>query len=116
LENQKIRALFKDPRIHFVLVCAALGCPPLFSGAFTPDNVEELLEKRTRETLNNADFLRRKDRSNAVEISKIFDWYRQDFETGEKNLRDFLNSYLSHKIPAQFELVFYEYDWTLNGK
>ena len=58
IENKKIRAVYKDPRTHFALVCAAKSCPPIANYAFTPTNVEAKLEAITKAALNNTNFIK----------------------------------------------------------
>ncbi|NJN25024.1 MAG: DUF547 domain-containing protein [Cyclobacteriaceae bacterium] len=111
LENGKIRA-FQDPRIHFVLVCAALGCPPLADFSYTPSQLNHQLEQQTRLALNHRDFL--KKTGDKVLLSEIFKWYRDDFGASDAELLHFINTYRNQPLPSQTRLDFYQYDWTLN--
>ncbi|WAC01406.1 DUF547 domain-containing protein [Lacinutrix neustonica] len=54
IENQELRSRFKDARFHFVLVCGAMGCPPLISAAYLPSTLESQLELQTRKALNGS--------------------------------------------------------------
>jgi len=114
LEKDKLLSVYKDARIHFVLVCAAKSCPPLMSGAYTSKNVEEQLEQRTKITVNNNDWIRVDGQQKKVAISKIFEWYRADFISNSKSVLSWVNEFRSEKIPTSYKVSYYEYDWTLN--
>lgn len=112
VEKEKNLKVFKDERVHFAVVCAALGCPPLAAFAYFPDNVNEKLEERTRHTLNSDYFIR--DRGNNLELSKIFDWYRSDFLRESESIIAYINQYRNDKIAKDAKVDYYEYDWSLN--
>ena len=114
LEKERLLAIYKDARFHFVLVCAAKSCPPLMAVAFTADQIEEQIEQRVKLTVNNNDWLRVHKRETRVAVSKIFEWYNDDFTRNEKSLLDWINNYRISKIPASYKVEYYEYDWTLN--
>ena len=108
IENEIIRPQFKDPRIHFAINCAAKSCPPLYNQAFTADNVQSFLSKRTRQ------FVRSKANELSetnVKVSKIFDWYKADFS----DLVAFLNKYATVKISKDAQVEYLDYDWNLNN-
>ncbi len=111
LENNKIRT-YKDPRIHFVLVCAAISCPKIGNFAYTPDNLETQLTKQTKLALNDPEFVILDGYK--VKISEIFNWYRQDFGKSDKDLINFINKYRDNDLPEKTKLSYYTYDWALN--
>jgi hypothetical protein len=80
IEHDVIRKKFAEPRIHFALVCASLGCPKLRREAYTIERLEEQLEDGARYFLNEPRNLQIDAVRNRVTISKIFDWYGGDFE------------------------------------
>ena len=115
LEIKNLLFAYKDPRLHFALACAAQSCPPLASGAYTPDNVDAKLTDRTTRALNDNNWLVVKTGEGKVELSKIFDWYKKDFTmNGQKPVLEFINTYREQKIPAGYTISYYEYDWSLN--
>ena len=120
IENERIRAVFNEPRIHFAVNCASDGCPPLRAEAYEGTLLERQLEEQT------VLFLQRTTRidSNTMEIhvSKLFEWFSGDFEgeQGEGSVRSFLTRYLDAESRPALEnaenrLVFEEYDWALNA-
>lgn len=108
IENEILRPQFKDARIHFAINCAAKSCPPLLNKAWTAANLEETLEKRCRQFVNDSRF-NTLGADKAV-LSKIFDWYAADFG----DLKTFINQYAVTKLNANASLAFQEYDWDLN--
>lgn len=114
IENKKIREVYSDARIHFALVCGAKSCPPLSSFAYLPEKLDKDLNEKTREALEDKNFVRVDYKNQQVKTSQIFDWYRQDFIDETGSILAFLNKYRYDKIPSDFNVNFYEYDWSLN--
>lgn len=111
IENKLLRARFKDPRFHFVLVCGAIGCPPLISKAYLPTTLNTQLETQTKKAINGS-FL--KVKKNKVYASKIMEWYKKDFTMNGKTEIDFINSYRTEKISNKAKISYFEYNWNLN--
>ena len=108
LETNKLRKAFKDGRIHFAVNCASISCPTLYNKAFTADNVESNLSMLAKKFIS--DKSRNKISADKAELSKIFDWYKEDFG----NVVDFINKYSSLKMKAETKITYLEYDWNLN--
>lgn len=115
IEHERIRAAYGDARIHFALVCAARGCPPIRQQAYRPETLDAQLTESTRQILNNPAFIRIDPAGKTAAISEIFNWFRSDFESGGATVRSFINRYLAEDIPEGYNLIFYPYDWQLNG-
>ncbi len=116
LEKKKLLDPYRDARLHFVLVCAAVSCPPLADFAYTPDQINTQLNIRTKLALNNPAFIRVNTPKKQVLISKIFDWYKADFLKNNQTVLNYINAYRSNKIPEDYQVGYYEYDWNLNKK
>ena len=114
IENKIIRPQFKDPRFHFILVCAAKGCPPISNSAYFPSTIENQLTKQTKIALNNSYFIRVNKQDEKVDISSIFQFYKDDFTNKTTTYLNFINKYRYSKIPDDFQVSFYKYDWSLN--
>ena len=101
-----------DPRIHFAIVCAAKSCPRLLNQAYTTQELQEQLKRASYRFINNA---KKNDiRQSEVKISKIFRWFRKDFEV-DGSLIDFLNRYSEIKISDNAKIKYLNYDWSLNN-
>jgi len=114
LEVKKLVLEYEDPLIHFALACAAESCPPLASAAYFPDQLQEQLKKRTRLSINDEDWIKVNSAQKKVEISKIFDWYKKDFGMTGMSVLEFINKHRKVRIPDDYEIGYYEYDWGLN--
>jgi hypothetical protein len=131
IEHGMIRApgTFDEPRIHFVVNCASIGCPALRPEAIVATRLEAQLEDSTRRFLRDASRNRYDSRRGRLEVSKIFDWFREDWERGARGFgsrEQFFAKYADllaadaadqakvreGKVP----LAFLEYDWSLNAR
>jgi hypothetical protein len=127
IEHELIRGSgrYNEPRIHFAVNCASIGCPALPNRAFVEDQLDRQLEEATRLFL--ADRSRNRLEGAKLEVSSIFKWYREDFERGWRganNLGDFLVLYadslgLDGKAvdgvrSRAIGIDFLDYDWRLN--
>jgi hypothetical protein len=117
IETGILRAEWKDPRIHFALNCASLGCPDLASEAFTPANTEALLEAGARKFIGSArgaSFT-----GGALKLSSLFDWYKSDFGKTDREVLEFLARYAPPAKAKQLReyqgKISYDYDWNLNA-
>lgn len=114
LEKKQLLPQFPDARLHLVLVCAAVSCPPLRAGAFFPDDLDAALSRQTTTALDDPAFLRVDKDANTVGLSEIFRWYEADFNANYSTITEFINAYRSEALPANAKITYYAYDWSLN--
>ncbi len=121
IEQDIIRKRFSEPRIHFALVCAALGCPPLRTEAYVGFRLDRQLDDQARAFLVESPEKNRVDPTNGVvHLSPIFDWYRGDFPVGTDGLGGFLARFHPPGPTrdllqnGRFRVDFTDYDWSLN--
>lgn len=116
IEHGILRQKFEEPRIHFALVCAAIGCPLLRNEAYWPATVGTQLEQEAGRFIHNPDKVRWDEHTNTLYCSQIFKWYRQDFLKVTSSLPEYINRYLKRDDLAQLEptLVYLPYNWALN--
>ncbi len=116
---------YNDPRIHFAVNCASIGCPALKNEAYRAEVLEEQLEEAT--SLFLSDRTRNRPADGQLQVSSIFKWYREDFAAGWRgatSLAQFLALYkdslgLSETEAGELSngnltIVFLDYDWRLN--
>ena len=136
IEHQKLRKDLREPRIHFVLVCAARSCPPLADRALLPSKLDEQLDAAGRAFFGDKRQNRINRTEGRVELSKILHWFGKDF-VGWKGLSDIkvaaeisdveravvrmLGAYVGTEdreflSSGSFAIVYNEYDWGLNGR
>ncbi|MET2984098.1 DUF547 domain-containing protein [Aureibaculum conchae] len=113
IQKKVLKAEFNDPRFHFVLVCGALGCPPLISRAYLPKTLEAQLEAQTKLAING-NFIKVDTKKKKVLGSEILKWYKEDFTMNGTKEIDFLNKYRTEKIPSNYRLSYFTYNWKLN--
>jgi hypothetical protein len=118
LEHEIIRKNYNEPRIHFALVCAAIGCPKLPSQSFMSSKLEEQLASRTRLYLLDKDINFIDENNKTIYLSSIFTWFAEDFNKTHGSILEFVKEYLpaeeANKVNSDYSLKFTEYDWTLN--
>ena len=113
LEKERLLTVYQDARLHFVLVCGALDCPPITNVAYQPELLEQQLDQQTKLALDNTAFL--KVNRNELGLSQIFKWYPNDFGGNPKGFINFINQYKTYAVPTTSKISYYDYDWTLNG-
>lgn len=126
IEQDIIRPRFQEPRIHFALVCAAMGCPPLRSEAYVGDRLDAQLDDQARTFLLHSPAKNRVDvATRTVYLSPIFVEFR-DYIRDFGGSRAAVGRYLARYFPAgperdllgsgRFRVVTTPYDWTLNSQ
>lgn len=116
IEHDILRSEFKEPRTHFALVCASIGCPLLRNEAYFPMQVQTQLEEDAVRFINNPDKVRYNSHTGSLECSKIFKWYAKDFLKVAPSIQNYIHSYLKTDVPigASTSITYLYYDWTLN--
>jgi hypothetical protein len=112
LEHDILRKM-AEPRIHFAIVCASVSCPDIRNEAYRAEKLAQQLTDQTQLFLNN----HKKGavvKNKILFVSKIFDWFEDDFQQvgGVKN---FILKYRS-ELKGQFHKIkYFDYDWSANG-
>lgn len=121
LEKKVLIPNFRDPRIHFAIVCASQSCPKLRSQAFTADRLEAQLEENARAFVNDPAKNRFDREHHVAHLSKIFEWFEPDFRTHAQSLLNYVRRYINDPDLAAdlatqpYRVEFLDYDWHLNG-
>jgi hypothetical protein len=129
VEQGLIRApgAFDEPRIHFAVNCASIGCPMLRDGAYVAERLDAQLEDGVRRFLGDRSRNRYDPVSGELKVSRIFDWYKADFESGNRGISSvaqFLARYADSLADGasaraivrqgQVKIRYLDYDWMLN--
>lgn len=118
IEHEVLRKTYRDPRIHYAVNCASVGCPMLREEAYAAARLEAQLEEQARRFLS--DRSRNRVREGRLEVSKIFDWYKEDFEPRSQYFARYAalltQDPQEQKLVSQgkAQLAFLDYDWSLN--
>jgi hypothetical protein len=111
-----------EPRIHFALVCAARGCPPLRNHAYTAAGLEQELTDNARTYFANPAHFRSDEAEHSVKVSQLFSWYGADFAPTPHGVIQALRPYFPRTEQSAWlggsdvSLDFLEYDWRLNDQ
>lgn len=123
IEHDQIRNHFRETRIHFALVCAAAGCPPLRPEAYTGAKLEGQLEEQTRLVHSKETWLRFDHREGLLELSPIYEWYYSDFEKISGSVQAHASRYHAALQQAtrsgrdiRVRYLDYPWHWELNGR
>ncbi|MEG5042121.1 MULTISPECIES: DUF547 domain-containing protein [unclassified Microcoleus] len=116
IEHAILRPEFAEPRIHFALVCASVGCPLLRRGAYFPESVRTQLEADGSRFIHNPDKVRYDAEKKTLYLSKIFKWYGEDFVKAAGSVAEYVGGYLGPEVAVgdKWAIVFLPYDWNLN--
>jgi len=119
IEHNLIRKNFNEPRIHFAVNCASIGCPSLLNAAFEARKLDTQLEASAKNFLSNEK--KNYFKNKKLKISKIFKWYGEDFVKKFGSVEKFIAPYLSKNKREQkniankkYPLGWTDYDWKLN--
>ncbi len=127
IEHNMVRPVFREPRIHVALVCAARSCPAIRAEAYTGARVLEQLEDQSRLFANNRTYVDFDQTKNELKLSPILDWYGEDWDERYPNggkikwLFDLvedsaLKQSLQNTSEQKLAVSYFEYDWTLNSQ
>jgi len=125
LEDDIIRDMYKDPRIHFAINCASISCPPLRDQAYLPEILDKQMDESTSLFINDKNNVRIAEEEGKIYLNSIFDWYDDDFidwlreikEIEEPHILDYIKLYYNGQVDEEwydYDIEFLEYDWALN--
>ncbi len=129
IEHEMLRARgrYDDPRIHFAVNCASIGCPSLREEAFVAERLDAQLDEQARRFMSDRSRNRWSVATQRLELSKIFDWYGEDFRLGHRGISSvqaFCASFANELADApadrerirgpRVEVSHLAYDWALN--
>lgn len=111
IEHGTIRVEFDEPRIHFAVNCASIGCPSLLQESFKASKLEDQLQRVTDNFLTNKS--KNYVKGDTLYLSKIFDWYGDDFNKKHGSFKKFVIKSLNLS-QKDYSVEFNNYDWDLN--
>ncbi len=116
IEHHILRPVWRDPRLHYALNCASVGCPNLGPAPYRSATLEAQLEAAAVAYVNDPRGVRQV--RGGVVLSKIYSWFREDFGAGDDFLRAHLARYargeVAELLAARPAIKGYAYDWSLN--
>jgi hypothetical protein len=116
VEHKILRPLWRDPRIHYAVNCASVGCPNLARSAYTGAALEAMLEAAARDYVNSPRGVSVKN--GVATVSRIYSWYVEDFGGNEAGVLAHLRRHAAPALAQQLRSIAriggYDYDWRLN--
>lgn len=116
IEHEILRKVYKDPRVHYAVNCASVGCPNLGSRAFTGATLDAQLDAAARAFVNSPRGVRIK--GNQIAVSSIYEWFKADFGGNNTGVLRHLMQYAEPKLAAKLKSIGsvanHDYDWRLN--
>lgn len=119
--EHKILRKMDEPRIHFAIVCASISCPSLLNEAFEPDKIITQLQSQAIEFINDNSRNTFDLKNRKAYLSKIFDWFDEDFGDSEKEVLKYVSQFVPENISkdiknnlSEWEISYKDYDWNLN--
>lgn len=133
IEHAILRGVFKEPRAHFALVCASLGCPPLSSIPYEGETLEPMLDQQAQKYISDPEHGLRWDAEHRILcLSQIFSWFGKDFfyyftvhqlfqdlPPGKSDALNFIWEHIPDELKKSltegaFRIEYMDYDWSLN--
>ena len=116
IEHRILRPIWRDPRIHYAVNCASIGCPNLARSAFTAANAERLMDEGAEAYVNH-------DRGHRIangrlRVSSIYEWFDEDFGGNDAGVIDHLKQHAKaprrQALAGKTKVAGHSYDWSLN--
>ncbi len=133
-ETLRVKGVYDEPRVHYALNCASIGCPMLREEAYAAERLDAQLEEQARRFLADRSRNRYNAQQGALEVSEIFKWFKEDWQSGYRGFagqgppvqsrEQYFARYAKLLADAAGDqalvadgkapIGFLEYDWTLN--
>ncbi len=118
IEHRILRPIWQDPRLHYAVNCASVGCPDLLARAYNTDDMDRTLTANAVAYINSSRGVAQK--GGEISVSSIYDWFEADFGGNESgvlaHLRQYAKGDLLTALEKATDIDGYIYDWSLNGK
>ncbi|NJO35097.1 MAG: DUF547 domain-containing protein [Rhodospirillales bacterium] len=117
IENNVLRRVFKDPRVHYAINCASYSCPNLRNRAWTAATLSADLDQAARDYVNHPRGVTI-FAGNKLRVSSIYKWFAEDFGGTDARKIAHLRKYAGPKLAAALasnpRISEDGYDWSLN--
>jgi len=119
IEHDLLRPTYKDPRVHFAVNCASIGCPSLRPEAFQAAKLDAQLHEQGRVFLQSQSKNRLDTKTKILYLSPLFDWFEKDFTAKSGTVEKFVAPYFNQKDRQVIQrgglsIKTTDYDWNLN--
>ena len=121
IEHELLRKNYKEPRVHFALVCASISCPPLRAEAYLPQKLDQQLDEAMKAFLGDPDRNRYDADKKVLYLSPIFKWFAEDFIKSKGSVAAFVAPWVTNDeaarrliVSGKIDIVYLDYNWSLN--
>ncbi|UCH64848.1 MAG: DUF547 domain-containing protein [Ignavibacterium sp.] len=121
VEHDTLRKAIGDERVHFALVCASISCPNLRNEAYEGFKLDEQLDEEARKFFNDSTKNRFDQKSKTAYLSKILDWYDDDFGNNRREILEYVVRHLREDLAKEiianideWQIDYFDYNWNLN--
>ncbi|WP_350335363.1 DUF547 domain-containing protein [Coralliovum pocilloporae] len=118
IEHRILRPLWRDPRIHYAVNCASVGCPNLATSAYVAGKLENQLDRAAQAFINHPRAVT--EANGRLIASKIYSWFEEDFGKDSADVIAHLKRYaepdLAQTLSRADTISSYRYDWSLNDR
>lgn len=117
IEHNILRKQWREPRVHYAVNCASIGCPNLGRRGWRSESLEADLDVAARAFVNSPRGVR-VVRAGQVRVSSIYQWFKVDFGNNDAGVLAHLRQYAAPALAAQLNnarIVGHDYDWTINA-
>ena len=116
IEHQILRPIWKDPRIHYAVNCASIGCPNLHPVPFAAGDIDRQLDRAAIDFINHPRGV--SVQGDRLTVSSIYKWFKEDFGGNDQgviaHLKGFASPSLAMKLERRTSIDDDAYDWSLN--
>lgn len=116
IEHRILRPIWRDPRIHYAVNCASIGCPNLMAEPYTAENTERLLDRGAEDYVNHSRGVRIDN--GRLDVSSIYAWFESDFGGSDAGVIDHIKRYAEPALAKSLHgingISGDDYDWSLN--
>ncbi len=118
IEVNSIRKAFREPRVHFALVCASASCPWLSRRPYESEGLNERLDEEAQAYFDQPRNFRMDEGRHEVTLPRILDWFKEDFGTTQENVLRFVAKYRPEEADklrqGGWKVSYFDYDWSPN--
>jgi len=121
IEHKILRKKYNEPRIHFAIVCASISCPQLRNEAFVASRIDSQLQDQTIQFFNDESKNKFDVENKVAYLSKILDWFSEDFGDNDEKVLLFVSEYVESEISENIKqnlddwtVEYMDYNWGLN--
>jgi hypothetical protein len=119
IEHDYLRKRFREPRIHFAINCASIGCPPLRVEPYRAERLERQLQEQAERMHRDPTWVELRDNRSTIRLTRLYQWFSGDFEQVSGSVLDFAARFLPD-LAIEVEagrrptIEWIEYDWGIN--